>query len=72
MPITSPASILNRLERDGHFDLLEAVHQRQISAFAAGCIAGYCKRPPTKSAPGEDGRSRRRLFNEAVLLRGMK
>src|SRR5262249_13975179 len=63
----SPEAILNRLQRDGHLDLLTAVRQRQISAFHAACIVGYCKRPPTKSAPGDDNRSKQRLFIERTL-----
>ena len=69
MPSWTPASICRRLERDGHFDLLEAVRQREITAHHAGCIAGYLRRAATKSAPGDDPRSKRRLYTEGKLGR---
>jgi hypothetical protein len=59
------------LEIDGHFDLLEAVRQREITAHHAGILVGYFGRAPTKSPAGEDPRSKRRLFNEQALLRGI-
>ena len=49
MPSWTPASICRRLERDGHFDLLEAVRQREITAHHAGCIAGH-RRPARRTA----------------------
>jgi hypothetical protein len=59
------------LEIDGHFDLLEAVRQREITAHHAGILVGYISRAPTKAAPGTDSRSKRRIFNEQALLRGI-
>jgi hypothetical protein len=59
------------LEIDGHFDLLEAVRQRQISAHHAGILVGYITRAPTKAAAGTDSCSKRRIFTEQAVLRGI-
>jgi hypothetical protein len=72
MASLSTAQIVNRLLRDGYGDLVTAIRNREMTAHAASIIAGYARRKPTKSAPGEDPRSKRRLFNESTLLRGMK
>jgi hypothetical protein len=63
--------ILARLRRDGHGDLITAVHDRELSAYGAACLVGYVRRKRTKSSPGEDPRSRYRLFRESVVLKGM-
>jgi hypothetical protein len=63
----STAAILDRLKRDGHLDLVAAVHARAISAHSAGILAGYTRRKPTRSAPGVDPRSKRRLAAESMI-----
>jgi hypothetical protein len=66
----STEAIVDRLLRDGYGDLVTAIRSREMTAHAAACLVGYFRRKPTKSAPGEDGRSKRRLFNERKLLEG--
>jgi hypothetical protein len=65
-----PARVLRKLAIDGRHDLIAAIRNREISAFAAGCLMGYCSRRVVKNA--EDGRHKRRLFREAALLKGEK
>ena len=72
MPSRSPAFICRRLEIDGHFEILQAVRERRITAHHAGILVGYFGRAATKSPAGEDPRSKRRLFNEQALLRDLK
>ena len=72
MASMTTAQILARLVRDGYGDLATAVHQREITAHAAGILAGYTRRKPTKSAPGTSEVSKRRLYTEAALLRSLK
>jgi hypothetical protein len=72
MASMSTEAIVARLLRDGHGDLVEAIRNRELTPHAAACLVGYLRRKPIKSAPGDDPRSKRRLFNESVLLRGMK
>jgi hypothetical protein len=64
--------IVARLLRDGYGDLVTAIHQRETTAHAAACLVGYFRRKPIKSAPGEDNRSKLRLYSEAKLLRDLK
>ena len=59
--------ILNRLERDGHHVLLDAVRYRRISAYAAGVAAGYYRRRPTLLG-GESQQARRRRHEIAKLI----
>ena len=47
---TSREYLLSRLERDGHFALVEGVRTGQISAFSASIAAGYHKRRPSISS----------------------
>jgi hypothetical protein len=58
----SRAYILDRLRRENRVDLLEAVEASTISAFAAGCEAGYFTRPPTLAAVTHQARRRRQRF----------
>jgi hypothetical protein len=63
--------VVARLLRDGHGNLVTAIRDRVLTPYAAACLVGYRKRPPTKSA-GEDNRSRRRLAVEGMLMWGRK
>jgi hypothetical protein len=72
MASMSTEAIVNRLARDGYGGLVTAIRSRQMTAHAAACLVGYFRRRATKSAPGDDPRSKRRLFNESALLKGMK
>jgi len=56
---TNRKYILARLKRDGYQTLLQAVLDRRLSPFGAGCLAGYFKRRRTISAPSDDRRSHR-------------
>jgi hypothetical protein len=50
--------IIARLARDNRTDLIEAIMDRRISAFAASVVAGYAKRPRSLS-DGDHNKSRR-------------
>src|SRR6516165_619997 len=66
---TNRRYILERLARDGYFDLIEAIEQRQLSCFAAAVAVGYARRRRTKS--GEDcNQARRRAYELAKAMIG--
>jgi hypothetical protein len=67
MASMSTQAIVDRLLRDGHGDLVSKIRNRELSPHGAACLVGYFLRKPTKSAPGEDNRSRRRLYTEGKL-----
>jgi len=67
MASLTTTQIVSRLLRDGYGDLVTKIRQREMTAHAAACLVGYFKRKPIKSAPGEDNRSRRRLYTEGKL-----
>jgi hypothetical protein len=67
MASMSTQAIVDRLLRDGHGDLVSKIHDREMTPHAAGCLAGYFRRKPIKSAPGDDPRSKRRLYTEGKL-----
>jgi hypothetical protein len=59
----STVYIVSRLRRDGRDDLVEAIHNREISAFAAAVLMGWAKRPEPRY-----GQPRRRRFDPAALI----
>jgi hypothetical protein len=67
MTSTGRENIIQRLAAGGHDVLLQAVLSGRISAFAAACEAGICKRQPIKSK-SETNQSRRRRHEIARLL----
>jgi len=67
MASMSREAIVDRLLRDGYSDLVTAIRNRELTPHAAACLVGYFKRKPIKSPPGEDNRSRRRLYAEGKL-----
>jgi hypothetical protein len=62
------AYILARLERQKRFDLLDLIESRQLSAYGVACELGWCRRRRTISAPGDDPRSHRRIFDVKALI----
>jgi hypothetical protein len=64
---SSYAYITSRLARDGRHDLLEGIRNGKISAFAAGCEAGYCKRPAPRGN-GSQNQARARDWAMHKLL----
>lgn len=67
MASMSREAIVDRLLRDGYGDLVTAIRNREMTAHGAACLVGYFKRRATRSEPGEDNRSRRRLYAEGKL-----
>ena len=58
---TSIQYIRSRLERAGEWDLLRAIDERQVSAYAAGEAAGLFQRPRTLGT-GSTTRTKRRIW----------
>jgi hypothetical protein len=63
----SRAYIVARLLRDGRDDLVRAIEDRRISAFAASVVAGYAKRPRSL-ANGDHNKSRRLAVDIKALI----
>jgi hypothetical protein len=58
-PGTGRAYLLDRLERGGHVELLAAVEDGTLSAFAAAVEAGIVRRPRPLGTGSENARKRR-------------
>jgi hypothetical protein len=59
--------IVARLRREGHDDLVEAIANRKLSAFACACLLGWRQRPLT--IHGENcNQARRRAFDVKSLI----
>jgi hypothetical protein len=72
MASMTTTQIVARLARDGYDRLVWAVRNREMTAHAAAALVGYIRRKPTKSAPGVDPRSKRRLAIDSLVMREMK
>ena len=51
--------LLQRLERDGHHELLSAIFSGELSVFAAACEVGYVTRPTPSGNGSPNARKRR-------------
>jgi hypothetical protein len=65
-PGSNRAYLLYRLERDGHRELLAAVHGRRLSAYAAAEAAGIIKRPPPPGGVSVGSGNQRRRRDWAI------
>jgi hypothetical protein len=59
--------VIRRLQREGHDDLIEAIANRKISAFACACLLGWRQRPATVHGENHN-KARRRRFDARALI----
>jgi len=65
---TSIEYLRSRLEKAGRVDLLAAIAEGKISAYAAGEAAGFVKRPPVLGT-GSPNAAKRRAFALRQVVR---
>jgi hypothetical protein len=67
----SVAYIIDRLERAGRHDLVEAIRAGRVKAYAVACELGWSKRPPAIGNGGYGNQARKRQHQLRSLLDGV-